>query len=757
MVAGLGLDAYYRRRTIDPEQRLLRPDDDEAIVDYAPYLSGGADAASGEANLDLLVDGLHCAACVWLVESVLSRQPGVIAARLNMTTRRLHLRWRAADTTADRLAGCVARLGYRLVPYDPRCLNGASVREDNQLLRAMAVAGFAAGNIMLLSTAIWAGHDQGMGPSTRTFLHWLSALVAMPAIAYAGRPFFRAAWGALAARHVTMDVPISLGVLLATAMSLHETIAGATHAYFDAAVGLLFFLLIGRYLDRRARGQARSSAEQLLALAATAITVIDENGGRRIVPPSQIKPGMRVLAATGERIPVDGRVTAGDSTLDTSLIDGETTPRLAAAGAAVFAGTLNLSAPLTIEVSAVGESTLLAEIARQVELAERQRGRYVVLADRVARLYAPMVHLSALSTFLAWWAVLGASWQTALMNAVAVLIITCPCALGLAVPVVQVVASGRLLRRGILLKSATALERLADADLVVFDKTGTLTEGRPALIASDRIDDATLRSAAELASASRHPLARALVRAAEARGWPVAAASGVRETAGSGLERNTAEGTERLGSRRFCGIEEQASEAGLEMWFSRPGAAPVRFAFADRPRSDAAAVIAGLRARGCRLALLSGDRPAAVADVAREVGINDWQAGLRPEDKVTWLNAFAREGRRTLMVGDGLNDAPALASAHASMSPSTAIDISQTAADLVFQGAKLAPVAEALGVARRARTLVKQNLALSLGYNVLAVPLAMAGLVTPLIAAIVMSTSSILVVVNALRLKRARA
>ena len=774
-VHGLGLDGYYRRRTIDPGQRPLKPDDDAPAVEYDTFTRDGPD---GTRAIDLLVDGLHCAACVWLIESVLARQPGIAAARLNMTTRRLALRWHPQQTSLPRLVASVARLGYRLIPFDTRCLGGADEREEKALLRAMAVAGFAAGNVMLLSVSIWAGHGEGMGPATRTFLHWVSALVALPAIAYAGRPFFRGALGALAARRVTMDVPISLGVLLAAAMSLYETITGGTHAYFDAAIGLLFFLLVGRYLDRRARGRARSAATQLLALAATAVTVVEPDGQKRVLPPARVQPGMRVLAAAGERIGVDGRIVEGEGAVDTSLIDGETTPRPAGPGTLVFAGSLNQQAPLLIEVTATGDRTLLAEITRQVEVGEQQRSRYVALADRVARLYAPVVHTAAAATFLLWWGVLGAAWQVALMNAIAVLIITCPCALGLAVPAVSVAASSRLLRSGILLKSTTALERLASVDCIVFDKTGTLTEGRPVLLAADRVDAASLVAAVRLAAASRHPLARALVRACEARGLPVAVAAGVREVAGRGLELASATGPVRLGSRAFCGIAADAAamppgdatggapgdqaarakgaDGAMELWLIRPSAAPVRFAFSDPPRSDAAQVVARLAAQGYDLQVLSGDRPAAVEPVADAVGIADRRAGLRPEDKVAALARLAAEGRRPLMVGDGLNDAPALATAHASMSPSSGIDVSQTAADVVFQGTRLAPVADALAVARRARALVRQNLVLSLAYNGLALPLAIAGQVTPLIAAVVMSSSSIIVIANALRLHGAR-
>ena len=757
LVSGLGLDQYYRLRTLDPEQRPLRPDEDEVALDLSSWIRGGDD---GNSEIDLLVEGLHCAACVWLIEAVLARQPGVVTGRINMTTRRLRLRWRSGQNSAEDLVATVSRLGYRLVPYDAACLDAGGAGEEKALLRALAVAGFAAGNVMLLSISVWAGHLEGMGAGTRTWFHWLSALIALPAIAYAGRPFFRAAWGALRARHVTMDVPISVGVLLAAAMSLQQTIAGAEHAYFDAAIGLLFFLLIGRYLDRRARGQARSSAAQLLALAARAVTVVDAGGQHRVVPPSQVRPGDRVLAAAGERIAVDGRVLEGDSAVDTSLIDGESTPKAVGPGAAVFAGTLNQAAPLVIAVTAASEGTLLAEIAHQVEAAEQQRGRYVVLADRVARLYAPVVHLAALLTFLLWWGWLAAPWPQAMMNAIAVLIITCPCALGLAVPAVQVIATGRLLRRGILVKSATALERLADADAIVFDKTGTLTLGRPRLIEDQAIDAGVLAAAAGLAAPSRHPLARAIAGACAARGLAPVAARGVREIPGCGMESDADDGIARLGSAAFCGLpasgRERQERAALELCFVRPRQPPVRLHFEDALRSDAAAVTARLRSQGWPLLLLSGDRAAVVSEVAGALGIDRWEAGLRPADKLARLRELAAEGRRVLMIGDGLNDAPALAAAHASLSPASAIDIAQTAADVVFQGDKLAPVLETIGTARRARVLVRQNLALSFGYNFLAVPLAVAGQVTPLLAAIFMSTSSLLVILNALRLKRAR-
>jgi Cu2+-exporting ATPase len=704
--------------------------------------------ASGDWRLHLMVEGIHCGACVQRIEKALGRDPAVTSARVNLTTRRLVVTWSGERALAARLAGAVQALGYRVAPYRPAEVTAGEGVVERDLLRALAVAGFAAANVMLLSIALWAGDAQGMEPATRSLLHWFAALIALPAVAYAGRPFFHSAISALLARRTNMDVPISLAVVLASAMSLFETLRGGEHVYFDSAIALLFFLLVGRYLDRRARSKARSAAERLLTLRGQTVTVLEPDGRRRMIPAEQVEQGMRVLVAAGERVPIDGRVSAGRSELDSSLITGESLPAAVTKGDRVFAGTLNLGAPLTLEVSAVGEATLLAEIVRLMELAEQRRSGYVSLADRVARLYAPVVHSLALVTFLGW-LLAGAAWQVALLYAVAVLIITCPCALALAVPVVQVIASGRLLRQGILLKSATALERLVGIDGVAFDKTGTLTEGLPRLDTT-AVDQEALLAAAALAGASRHPLARGLVRAAP----EAATADGVREVPGLGLALETPEGEIRLGSREWCGLEDGPQATGPELWLSRPGRPPAQFRFTDPLRGDAQQVVGDLAGRGLDVELLSGDRRETVAAVAGQLGIADWRAQCSPSDKVARLEAQAAAGRRILMVGDGLNDAPALAAAAVSLSPSSAVDISQTAADAVFQGRALAPIVELLDVARRTQRLVRQNLALAFLYNLLTVPLAVLGYVTPLVAAICMSASSLAVIANALRLGR---
>ena len=696
---------------------------------------------------------MHCGGCVARIERRLAQEPDLSLGRVNLTTRRLTLRWRGSAARAAGLATLVTELGYRVAPFDPERLRATDDRTERELLRCVGVAGFAASNVMLLAVAVWAGHFTGMGDATRTLLHWFEALIALPAIAYAGRPFFRSAVAALRTRRTNMDVPISVAVILVPAMSLAETMRGGVHAYFDSAVALLFFLLIGRYLDRRARGSARSAVERMVAVAAASVNLVLPDGTLRAIRPERLEAGQEILVATGERIGADGAVSSGSGAVDTSLITGESAPQPIRQGDRVFAGTINLGPPLHVRIRAVGEGTLLAEIVRLMELAEQRRSRFVALADRIARAYAPVVHTLALFTFLGWTLTGGASWQQALLYAVAVLIITCPCALGLAVPVVQVVASGRLMRRGILLKSATALERFGGADMVVLDKTGTLTEGRPTLLPGPTGED--LRAAASLARASRHPLARALAAAAP----EAPLARGAEEVAGFGIRCVTAAGEWRLGRRDWATGAADESGAGAELWLSRPGSSPVRFVFEDALRKDSATVVAELRHRGYVLALLSGDRAATVAAVARQVGIDEWHARCTPAEKTARLEAWAAAGRRVLMVGDGLNDAPALAAAFVSLSPATAVDITQTAADAVFQGDRLQPVVEVLEVARRSGHLVTENFVLSFVYNVLAVPFAIMGYVTPLIAALAMSGSSLLVIVNSMRLdlRRTRA
>ena len=699
-------------------------------------------------HLDLIVPGINCSGCIRAIEDALRAQPGVTAARVNFSTRRVAVDWRGEPSDGNRLVRAVEKLGYQVQPFDAETLAAAGDDpEGRALLRAMAVAGFATGNIMLLSVSVWSGAEF----ATREFFHWLSALIALPVVVYSGRPFFRSALGALSHRRLNMDVPISLAILLASAVSLFEIMNAGRHAYFDAAVMLVFFLLVGRYLDHLTRTRARGVAADLLALQATAATIIDDAGARICMRASELRPGHVLAVAPGERIAADGKVVSGRSDLDRSMVTGETLPETVEPGTPVHAGTLNLSGALRIEVTATGQDTLLAEIVRLMETAEQGRGAQVRLADRAARIYSPAVHILALIAFAGWMFATGDPRQSILV-AVSVLIITCPCALGLAVPAVQVAAAGALMRLGVLVKDGEAMEALAGADTVVFDKTGTLTLGKPRLVEGGG-NSAGLALAAALATESRHPLARALAAAARKDGLDIAIVDEVSEHPGQGLSGWIAGRMVRLGNRKFCGVDAAPGEDdGLsELWLSVEGEAPRRFAFEDTPREDANEVVAALQARGLHTRLLSGDRRGVVARLARALGFEDYAAGATPDVKLASVEALQAAGARVLMVGDGLNDAPALAAASVSMSPSTAADVSQTSAGFVYLGERIGPVVQALDIARRADRLVRQNFAIAIGYNLIAVPIAMAGLVSPLLAAIAMSTSSILVTANALR------
>ncbi|MGA0563176.1 heavy metal translocating P-type ATPase [Ancylobacter sp. VNQ12] len=717
-----------------------------AAQDYSLFLR---EDAGGQKEMAFAVEGIDCAACIDEIEDTSEALPGVARARLNYTTHRLTIGWNAgAEPRPGEVLNALGRIGYRAYPFEADRLEAIEHATSRHLLRCLGVAGFAMMNIMLLSVSVWSGNASDITPETRDLFHWLSALIALPAAAYAGQPFFQSALRALKSRSLNMDVPISLGVLLALSVSVYETLNHAEHAYFDSAVMLLFFLLTGRYLDHAMRRRTRAEAGNLAALKAVSANRIAPDGTLVTVPAAAVRPGDEVMLRAGERAPVDGVVLSGTASVDESLITGETLPRAVVAGDTVHAGSLAHDGVLRLRTTAVGEDTFINEIERLLDKAATARGRYVRLADRAARLYAPVVHATALLSLIGW-LIAGASVHQAVLIAVAVLIITCPCALALAVPAVQVVAAGTLMRAGILLNAGDAFERLAEVDAVAFDKTGTLTLPEPAVVNADTLPDGLLNVAAWLAHASTHPLARAIA-AARPDAPPVGTA---REVPGAGVEAFVDGVEARLGSPAFCGCEElvplAAPDASLVA--VRLGEARALIELRQVLRPDAKAVVDGLKRQGKRVVILSGDRAAAVAPVAQALGVEDWWSQARPADKIAVLESLSGESRRVLMVGDGLNDAPSLAAAHVSLSPITAADVTRAHADAVFLGDRLEPVAIALGVAAKARGLMRQNLMIAVVYNFIAVPLAIGGYVTPLIAALAMSGSSVIVTLNALR------
>ena len=704
-------------------------------------------AGDGTLGMELAVDGISCGACIGRIENAVKSLPGVTEARLNFTNRRLHVAWADGAVKPAQILEALEKSGYHGHPFVPLRAEQEEAAEARRLTRCLAVAGFAAMNIMLLSVSVWSGNVTDITPETRDFFHWASALIALPAAAYAGQPFFASAWRALRAHSLNMDVPISLGVVLALGMSLVETANHATHAYFDSAIMLLFFLLIGRTLDHAMRRKTRAVAGNLAALKAE--TAHRFAGDELVsVPVAALKAGDRLLVKPGERVPADGTIINGTSAIDESLITGETARRKINAGATVYAGSMNYSGALTLKVTAANGSALIDEIEKLLEKAASARSRTMRLADRASRVYAPVVHLTAALTF-AGWLIAGAGIHDAVVTAIAVLIITCPCALALAIPAVQVVASGALFRNNVILNAGDAIERLADVDTVIFDKTGTLTMPEPRVVNATSLDPDLLQKAARLALSSRHPLAVALSREATMR----APYDGAMEEPGQGV-RAIIDGIEaRLGRADFCDVV-TANVSNASTICFRHGKRFDIIAIAQKLRPDAIDVVNSLRGRGLDLRILSGDRVEAVAPIASALGVGQWQGGLKPAEKIAYIEQWKAQGRRLLMVGDGLNDAPSLAAAHVSLSPISAADVTQAQADAVFLGERLKPVLDAVVIARRARTLMTENLWLAAIYNAIAVPIAIAGAVTPLIAALAMSGSSLLVTLNALRARK---
>ena len=706
-----------------------------------------------------VVEALHCPKCIREIEGTLGENDKIKNARVNLSTQRLAVEWKEAveDTlqNSEEVISALEKIGFKAFPFKTTNAQLEGDKVGKSLLKAMAVAGFAAANVMLLSVAVWDGGE--MNESTRSLMHWVSALIVLPAATYAGMPFYKSAWNALKGRRLNMDVPISLAVILTCGMSLFQTYLKATETYYDAAVMLLFFLLIGRFLDQKMRNHARSVAHNLMSYKESKATLLHEDGHTEEIATEMLVPNQIIQVIPGGKIPADGTVISGMSDIDTSLVTGETVPQKAEKDTEVFAGTINVNGTLNIKITSTTGNTLLDEIIELMETAEQGRAKYVRLADRAASIYAPLVHFLAAATFLGWLLFSNVGWQGSLINAIAVLIITCPCALGLAVPVVQVVASSRLFKSGILVKAADGLERLAEVDTVIFDKTGTLTLGQPELANADdeNVTPFNLELAAKLAKTSSHPLCRALIVACHDRDIPtIATESEIHEEPGMGLKATVNNITVKLGNREWCGINQNylPNNRYSELWLKAEGAKPVLFCFKDRMREDALDVVHWFLRRQLKVILLSGDRKDVVDEAAEELGLSRYKYECKPQEKIEIIERIKASGDKVLMIGDGINDAPALSAANVSISPSTAAEVSQNAADFIFQSQKLDSVVRAYQVSLNSRKLVFINFALAAIYNMIAVPFAAAGLLTPLIAAIAMSLSSIVVTANALRL-----
>ena len=697
-----------------------------------------------DAQIALSLPTIHCSACISTVEKALAAVPGVRSARVNLTLRRATVEADAA-ILPEQLVKVLEGAGYEAHELDAGTLSVTqNDRAGRDLLMRMAVAGFAMMNVMLLSVAVWSGATD----ATRDLFHWISAAIALPTLAFSGVPFFKSAWAALRAQRLNLDVPIVLALVLALVTSLWETALSGHHAYFDATVALVFFLLTGRYLDHRTRAIARSAAQELSALEVPRAIAL-RDGAEVQLPVAELRIGDLILVRPGGRMPVDGVIADGRSEIDRSLLTGETLPVFAEPGRAVSAGEVNLTGPLTIRATAVGRDTSLHRMADLVAIAESGRSRYTSLADSAAKLYAPGVHILAALSFVGWYLY---SWdvRTALNIAAAVLIITCPCALGLAVPAVTTAASGRLFRKGMLIKDATALERLAQVDTVVFDKTGTLTAGTPELTNLAAHDTSDIAIALALAEMSSHPLAISLANAARSAGITPARVADLAEVPGYGTQGIWQGQRVRLGRATWTGATPGAETTA---WLAIGDAAPRAFTFTDRLRPGAANAVQHLMRQGKRVILMSGDTEPVVAALAARLGIAEWKADALPADKAARIAELQAEGQHVLMVGDGLNDTAALTAADVSISPASALDAARVASDIVLLGSDLEPIADALTTAQSAIRRIRENFNIATLYNIIAVPVAVIGLATPLVAALAMSISSITVSLNALRLK----
>ncbi len=676
---------------------------------------------------------IHCAACIGKIERGLSQIAGVRSVRVNLSLKRLTV---AGPVDPSQIEKGLADLGFEAYPLDLQALNAARDDIGRTLLVRLAVAGFAMMNVMLLSVAVWSGASD----ATRDLFHLISAMIALPVVAYSGQPFFQNAWSALRVKRLNMDVPISLAILLAAGMSLFETLNGGVHAYFDAALSLTFFLLIGRYMDHQTRSAARSAAKELTALEVQTAERITPNG-TQTVSTMNLNIGDAILVPSGARVPVDGVLTSPKALMDRALLTGESAAVSVQSGDALQAGEINLSGPVEIRATAVGEDTSLRRMAALIETAENGRNSYTALADRAAQIYAPAVHLLSFIAFLGWAFATG-DIRHALNIAIAVLIITCPCALGLAVPAVSTAAVSRLFSAGFLVKHTTALERLAEVDHIVFDKTGTLTT--PALTGLDGLSDAEQSIAKALSQASFHPLSKAL--SASLPDVVPATLKDIQEVAGQGVEGTFNDESVKLGRGEWLG----ADFAGLGLKVGSENA--VRIEAQDHVRAGVEDALKGLKLPS---EIITGDTKEPAMRLAEKLALPvTFQA--RPEDKLKRLNALADEGHNVLMIGDGLNDTAALATAHASIAPSSALEASRNAADVVALRETFADLPLVLAVAKATRKLSTQNFAIAAVYNMIAVPIALAGFATPLAAALAMSVSSITVLLNSQRMRFVR-
>ncbi len=757
-----GLDNFYRLRkgeTLKPVDYLATATPEEWQVYDRPEVQRELVEQAGPklCETNLLIEGVHCAACTWLIRQSLERIEGVSEVEVNPATTRATLRWNPEKTRLSRLLHTIARLGYR--PHPGKRSEGEHLRlkERRQAILRLGLAGMGMMQVMTYAISLYTGIFEGMDEGTRTFLRYVSMLITTPVLFYSGLPFLRGAWRDLKNRHLGMDVPVALALLMAYFASVWETLNHGPHVYFDSVVMFVFFLLVARQVEQNVRHRAGSTADALSELTpSSAIRLTDT--GRETVGIRELKPGDRVLVRDGEAIPADGVLVAGGTWVDESLITGESRPVWRETGDTVIAGSTVQGDPVEIRIIRTGRDTVLSTITRLLERAQSQTPPIARLTDRIAAWFVAGILLLAAGTW-SWWAMHDPA--NAFSITIAVLVVTCPCALSLATPVSLAAASAHMTARGLLVASSEALETLPQVDTVLFDKTGTLTTGElriqqvlpePGLQAEQ-----LMQLAALLEQDSAHPIARAF-----AGHLRQSADLQIRTLPGQGVEAHWQGHLYRLGQVRFALNDPDAHwpeelGEGTRLCLSRDGRPMGWFVLRDEIREDTTRVIQRLQRQGLRVGLLSGDEQAHVRNLAERLGVDFWQAEQMPADKLAYLQAEQRQGRRVCMVGDGVNDAPVLAASDVSVAMGQGAALAQSTSHFILLAERLQPLDDGFAIARATRRIIRQNLGWALGYNITAIPLAASGWVEPWMAALGMSGSSLVVVLNAWRITRVRA
>ena len=755
LVKKLGLGKYYKLKINDFGH--IKPDL-ENIIDIDKFVTKNSDDSF---EIIVNIQGVHCGACIWLIETILKKNPDIISSRVNLTQKTLFIKWRNGVDNFYKITSNITKIGYKLLPIDKEIITKNQDQDEKSLLLSLAIAGFGAGNLMLLSFGLWFSSNYDMGLYTRNLLHFFSAIIAIPVIIYASKPFVKSAINSIRAGYPNMDFVIMIAIILTTIASVIKTFQGAWHIYFDSAVMLIFFLLIGKFLEQKVRRKAFNIANEFMLLNSSYGRVLIDNK-IQILPMNQLKKDMILIIASGEKISADGIIIEGESEIDNSLINGESQPKSVKINDHVYAGTINLGSPIKVLIIKEQDQSILSQIIKLTQKIDNNKNKYIKISDKLAKLYIPISHIFAISTFIFWYKYQN-NIELAFSNSIAVLIITCPCALALAIPIVQTILTSKMLKKGIIIKSGEIIELLPKINTLIFDKTGTLTCGKPILQNIFQIKDNKLKNispidkkkflkiAASLCQNSRHPISQSILDQYQDNFYNFQ----TKEIKGQGLSAKYKNNQIFFGKAKFCQINEKSyqdlSKKGNLNCYLKYKDNQLLFTFHDQLKEDAKEVINHLQKTN-NIILLSGDNEYNVKKIADELQIREYYYNHDPIKKAKFLRKLSKK-EKFAMIGDGINDAPSLQIADISISFNNASDIAQSISDIIIQGNKLSPIVQIIKSSNNSVKIMKQNLILSLLYNTLAVPFAMAGYIVPLFAALAMSSSSILVTLNSLRTK----